>query len=696
MVPTVPTERRHALVVASQCDAERTLDHLETAARELAEALTEHGECQPGLRNGDARVCGALTVPAVQKYVTEAVEYAAEEEAVLVLALLGHGFTPGTHSSHLYFMGKESTPNQTLKAYDVPQAVQNIADYQDLAGLVVIVDTCAAAGAVPTADALVGGAKNGGKRLTMLVGCAVYQPGIDMRASRSLAAVLRSGVPGGGEFLDFAAVKPALEELVPDQDVAHLDFNSVPGGAPLWVARNAAWSDLALRAAEHPQLGTVLTRLFGTTDAVPRQWDQGVIADYRNRVRSLPWSVARDQATELLENLDRIARTKRMLRAWLGPLLTTPLILRALVMTGRTPHTALNPGPHAGTHAGTHNRSRTGPVSLGTALADIADGGYPNADPGCQYALAEFVAALGWAAEQDPHVPEVLSWAAAVDAFEQYNDAVERLRGLDERERRPRLVVSLASFTDGWPEELMAYLLRGTERVAQQPFACSPRDESAAARALVAAVRWGRDRALGAGGRLTRVDVAAREQVLLTWRPENVQVGTLLGVDFDVRLRWSEQINPPDDIWWVNDRARDCLENMIEHCGGAAALAWLSQDHVGDWRTLERDLVTGKYRHKAFSLDHLPTDPALFRLLKAHSAVVLWPRCVGTLSPAVKFRMGQCSDRLQESAREAFRAELRDEVGEVPGVLAAVWDDAAWLDFCDTFSPLMLDPRSDA
>ncbi|WP_344662910.1 hypothetical protein [Catenulispora subtropica] len=663
-------------MIASQCDAERTLDHLETAARELAEALTGHGECEPGLRDGEAWICGKLTVPEIREHVAEAVAYAAQEEAVLVLGLLGHGFTPGDKSSHLYFMGRDSTLDKTLNAYDVPAAVQDIADHPDLAGLVVIVDTCAAAGAVPVADALVGGAKIGGRRLAMLVGCAVFQPGIDMRVSRGLAGVLRSGVADSGEFLSFADIKPPLETLVPDQDITYLDFNSVPGGAPLWVARNAAWPEPALRAAEHPRLHAALGALLGGAELLPQQWDRNLVADYRARILQLPWSVERDQATELLANLEIAAKAKRMLRTWLGPRLTTTLIRRAWELTGRS--------------------APPGPLSLRAALADIADGGYPPHDPGCQYALAQFAAALGWAAGQNLEAPEVLRWFDAddVDAGEQYNEAVGRFRSLEARENQPRLVVCLASFSDGWPEELVAYLLHGDERVAREPFACPQRDETAGNRALVAAVRWGRDRARAAGGVLSRVDIAARERVLLTWCPENVKVGNRLGVGFDVRLRWSEQINPPDDIWWVNDHARDCLANLAEH-DGPSPMAWLSQDHVGDREALENALVDGAYRHKALSLDHLPTDPAVFRLLKAYSAVVLWPQDAGTLSPEAREQMRLCFRRLPQSVREAYRAELRDEVGEVPGMLRTVWDDPAWLDFCDTFTPLRLDLRSE-
>jgi hypothetical protein len=81
-------------------------------------------------------------------------------------------------------------------------------------------------------------------------------------------------------------------------------------------------------------------------------------------------------------------------------------------------------------------------------------------------------------------------------------------------------------------------------------------------------------------------------------------------------------------------------------------------------------------------------------MLKAHSAVVLWPSTAQQLSVEAKQQMSHCWHKLRESVREAFRAELRDEVGEVPGSLRAVWDDLAWLDFCDNFTPLRLDARS--
>lgn len=668
-------ERRHVLVIASQCDAMQQLKHLESAARELARALTSQGGCEPGLPGRqDAWVYGALTVPEIQGHVVEAAEYAEREGAVLVLALLGHGFTPGASSAHLYFMGKESQPHKILKAYNVPEAIQKLADYPALPGVVVIVDTCAAAGAVPPADALTAGAKNGGKRLTMLVGCSVLGEGIAMMVSRKLAAIVRSGMPGRGPYLTSADIKARLQDLVPAQDIGRLDWDSMPGSPPLGMVRNAAWSDRYIPAADGSQLHAILVGLFGDPYALPHQWDPSAITDWRRRLGELPSTMEKKFALQLLADLDVANKTNQMVHTWLGSDLTTSAICRALELIDRPPHTLS--------------------ISLAEALASIADAGYPQADPGCEYVLARLVAALGWVAGADLDAPEIHAWAIAVGVAQQLNDAVAGFRALDLEANQPRLIVSLASFTDWWPEEVTAYVLHGSEQGSEPPihrvFPCPARTEDATAEALVAAVRWGRDRAQAIGGRLNRVDVAAREHVLLTWRPELVEVGTRLGVGFDVRLRWSEQITPPDDIWRVNDVARACLEEMAGHFG-SPPLVWLTRRLVDDGKLLQSRFIDGKYQHKALSLDHQPTDPALFRLLKSHSAVVLWPGDARRLPPGTKQQMRQCWHRLPESMREAFRAELRDERGEVPGRLRTVWDDLAWLDFCDTITPLQLD-----
>jgi hypothetical protein len=649
------------------------LDRLEASARELAAVFEGQGECHPGLRSGESCVYGTLQVPEIHGYIEEAVEYAAQEGAVLVLALLGHGFTPGLNSSHLYFMGKETRPDSTLSACDVPQIVRDAADFPNSAGTVVVIDTCVAAGAVPDTAALVSGAKIGGKRLTMLMGCAVFQEGIDMIVSRSLAAILRSGSRHQGEHLTFAQIKPELERRVPAQDLSILDWDSAQGGAQLWAARNAAWSGRAVRTIDHPHLHEVLAGLLTDEEPPPASWDAATCAGFQERLSRLPSSMERDHAMELIANVDVARRAKLLLSSWLGAELTTPLIRRGLELAGYP--------------------LRTGAISVGAALSHLADGQYSPTDHGCQRVMAGFVIALGWAAHKDLDAQEVRDWAEAVDAVEHVNDAIARYRGLDVEANQPRLIISLASFTDGWPEEVAAWLLRGGERLDQMSFPCPGQDEVTTVKAVVCAVRWGLAGAKAAGGRLTRVEVAAREGLLLRWCPEEVDVGSMLGVSFDVTLRWSEQINPPEDIWWVNDSARGCLEKMSTR-DGTPPVAWLSPEIADDRDGLHIQLLRGKYQHKALTLDHRPTDPGLLRMLKAHSAVVLWPSTAQQLSVEAKQQMSHCWHKLRESVREAFRAELRDEVGEVPGSLRAVWDDLAWLDFCDNFTPLRLDARS--
>ena len=147
---------RHVQVIAAQCTAMGPLSQLEKAARELHDALTDPmlGGCQartgeyPSLLVGDD-----LTPQDIDKVVDAAVRQAKADGAVLVLALLGHGFTPPQRTD-LYFMVRNSTTQSLRSAVDVGRLITEAADEPGIDGVIAIVDTCHAAGGVPDAGRL--------------------------------------------------------------------------------------------------------------------------------------------------------------------------------------------------------------------------------------------------------------------------------------------------------------------------------------------------------------------------------------------------------------------------------------------------------------------------------------------------------------------------------------------------------------
>jgi hypothetical protein len=149
-------ERRHVLVVASQCRNMKHLDRLREAATNLHNAFLDQdvGACEPGLPGSESLLYGELPIREIEDNVRAAIDYAAKMGATLVLALLGHGFNPGTDPT-LYFMGRDSKLEVRNKAVNVVELLINAADRSGIKDVIGIIDTCSAAGALPRAAELV-------------------------------------------------------------------------------------------------------------------------------------------------------------------------------------------------------------------------------------------------------------------------------------------------------------------------------------------------------------------------------------------------------------------------------------------------------------------------------------------------------------------------------------------------------------
>jgi hypothetical protein len=142
--------RRHLLVVASQCRNMRRLQRLDEAAHSLADAFLDAtgGACDAALPDGRFLLSGELTSKEITEAIESAIRHASWREATLVLALLGHGFAAGS-STRLYFMGYDSQEQVGLDAVDVQSLLLKAVDHVGVNGVIGVIDTCMAAGAVP-------------------------------------------------------------------------------------------------------------------------------------------------------------------------------------------------------------------------------------------------------------------------------------------------------------------------------------------------------------------------------------------------------------------------------------------------------------------------------------------------------------------------------------------------------------------
>lgn len=106
---------RHLLVVAPQCSSMHKLTRLGEAASSLYDALAhpDLGGCAPGLPGRGSLIVGdGLSSTEIRELIVEAIEYAEDRRATLLLALLGHGFVPGSTNT-LYLMGDDSSEEAT-------------------------------------------------------------------------------------------------------------------------------------------------------------------------------------------------------------------------------------------------------------------------------------------------------------------------------------------------------------------------------------------------------------------------------------------------------------------------------------------------------------------------------------------------------------------------------------------------------
>jgi hypothetical protein len=171
--------RRHLLVVASQCRNMRRLQRLDEAAHSLVDAFLDAtgGACDAALPDGRSLLSGELTSREITEAVETAIRHASRREATLVLALLGHGFVAGG-STRLYFMGYDSQDQVRLDAVDVQSLLLSAVDHVGINGVIGVIDTCMAAGAVPPMGDVLAGSRGGRTRLALLLAAGVDQRGL--------------------------------------------------------------------------------------------------------------------------------------------------------------------------------------------------------------------------------------------------------------------------------------------------------------------------------------------------------------------------------------------------------------------------------------------------------------------------------------------------------------------------------------
>ncbi|WP_148096468.1 hypothetical protein [Streptomyces sp. TLI_185] len=660
------------------------LDALEDAAHALGDVLQHDdlGHCSPALSGGAALLYGAdATQARVEAAVRDAARRAGEAGATLVLAFLGHGMAPRGNSD-LYLMGADAEPDVLSTAVNVGHLLVQAAEQPGVNGVIGLVDTCHAAGAVPDTKALVAGVRSGRTRVSLLMASGAEQQAFDLVFTRQLAQLLRRGIPGAGKHTGVSAFREELRRTVIGQDIVSHEHDgdhfAVQG---LWLSHNPrnAGADRPGPGALGAEDLRIALEAVGPAVAWPEPWSLHELDRLRHEIQKIketgtgigPATLVH-QAAYIVKGLRVCLATQTFLMSWMGSKLTTQRLRTAL------------PALPADAYALVPDTTGT---ALLTDLLELLVLRAPRLGDSQTALLTGFVAALGADADLDLSAPEPSAWADACGARIEFNDAQEELaRG--RAAQRLRLVVSLhATVADDWPESLDLWLLDGGTVCERAEFHCAPTQTAVEAK-VGEAVAWGRKHARLRQAPLRHVDIAIPTALLLRWKPEETDFGVRLGVNHDVVVRWSMRLNPPAHLWWINDHARAGLEQMLT-CAAKAPVDWLSEQDAGQPQDLGERLRAGRYT-RAVAFAHRPVHlKQLMELLLAYVPIVLWPDTNNPFSPAEQELLDMLWDRLPTELAEAYRRRWQGNSSIAPSArladLRSVWHDLEWLDFCSWF-----------
>jgi hypothetical protein len=665
--------RRHVLVVASQCASEEELAELGEIATSLRDIFLDPylGCCEPGLPNGKALLDEQVAAGEIIASVEAAIEYAARDDAILLLAFLGHGFIPGVDPT-LYFMGWNSVAGDRNSGVNIRDLLTRAADTPGIRGVAGIIDTCTAAAAIPGIGGLTGGTLTGQTRLSLVMASAAGQPAYNMALSRRMAGLLRAGVPEAGThlWLSAPAVKAALRGALPGQPPVFHDYDgAVARPGELWLARNARAESGPLGSYGLAELAEALTPLLPGR-ALTTMPGAAELRELHRELATLPASPARIRAERLMDSLEAAHRTAAFLRSFMPERLGEEALRRALAAAG---------GPD-GPLGGPDRAAQVASEVDAAECAALSAPRYPRGPRPGRPQLARFVAALADDAGLDLGAPALRGWAASVDAIVPFNDAVAA-RGRRRAERRLRLIVSLHYSPSGdWPDKLGAWLLYDGVVYQSKDIDATP-DQRGAEEALAVAVDWAVPFARGLGVPLRRVEVAVPVGILLRWQPEDARHVRKLGLDYQVLTRWSRRLDRSATMRRVNTNAELRLEEIDEH-KDTEPVQWLHAHQVANLSALLEEFVNGRYSRAIGLMD----DPGennqpLFEVLLEFAPILLWPR-TGRLGREHEVEVITRWGDLPAAFTDAYRAVCAAGDGGPLADLRVIWDDEEWLSFC--------------
>jgi hypothetical protein len=661
--------RRVSLVVAAQNGSAGHLSALDAAAAGLRLRLADReiGVCTPVDADPSTKM-------EIERAVSGAIRTAGERGAVLVLAFLGHGFTTD-QDSHLYYMAADTRVASPASGVDVARLIAEAAGEPGVAGVIVLVDTCHAAGGVPEVHRITGGAGGGRTQVAVLFASTTDQPAFRMQFTIALNSVLRDGIAGAGPRLHLGYELVArLRAMIVGQVVGSLSYDANPYAmGELWLARNVAHRAGVVTDVVGPtgqdQLRAAVSA-WRPDYVFPERWSESALNELADYLADVP-AVAEQMVLGRVRTILDCARTATVLADVAGPALTTAHLRTAARLAEIEPDRTLS-----GTAllrdlleraALRHARIRRHPLET----------------------VVRIVAALAVVTGIQAADSRLSTWAAERQVTTELNDAFAALVAARQI-AETRLVVSLANALTGWPEQVEAWLRQGRQLPKYHREACARPDRPNVEEAIGAVIRWARGK-LADTETLEHIDVVAPAHLLASWYPEEADIGAhLLGVHHLVTPRWSGRLGPAPAYGDINHAARTILTRMAaaEH----TPVDWITSADLADPVALKRRLKTGGFGG-AIGVNHVPDDlPDVLDLLLPHSPVLLWPRQDGQgaeLSATADERWHTWPDGLLL----AYRHRLSHNMTDSESCLRTAWHDEQWLEFCHwfetrTFGPL--------
>ena len=668
--------RRHALVIAVQCDSKGHLEQLGPAARGLHGVLIdpELGCCEAGLEDGRSLIVDTpLESPAIRDLVIDGFRYAGKRGAVFVLALLGHGFTPG-QSSTLYYMGKESAEEKRDRGVDVNNLLLNAVEHEGVRGVIGLLDMCSAGGAMPTAHELASGVRGGRGRISLLMASSVDQVAEDLRFSRILTRVLKDGFDDAGAVVSVGSAGRAMRPILGQDVVIDERDGDQRANSPLWLARNARYNDSSMdslvgyRAREGVK--SALAALAALTSEETSGRNLQVPTDLpkaealHRELISCPPGVSRDRAVTAVTGMITAVKTVEFIRSWIDRDLTTGSIRRALNLL-------LSSEPHAPSST---------VLPTDTGALDYLAFEHPLGED-CRRWVTRFVLLLAQETGKELADPALNAWAENISAQVLVNDAREFAQETHSQHRLS-LVVSLhASVAGDWPEMLDCWLLDNGTLLEHRQFPCAARRQRATEIAVDDAVIWATDKAFEQEIRLRRVDVAVPAKLLLKWRPEEAGEDEALGARHTVVLHWSGRLAPTRLLKRLQGAVRDRWE-AVNSCTDGAPVDWVGAEMAVQQEALAAALRQGRYP-RAIGLDHNPGARAeLIEMLLGYTPVLLWPHNDTGRTAQWQQDLDRYWLTMPTGILRAYQRSWQGDDTDAIADLRLVWDNKEWLDFC--------------